>query len=84
MDLIEEIVLERVNEVIPLPEVGFREMLLSYSFRTLGWTNVDLAELVTNLEEALEVTFETNKFIDVEDDETIEDLVIYLELLKGL
>lgn len=83
MSIIESVVLERANEVIPLPEVGFREMLLSYSFRVLGWTNLDLAELIANLEEDLEVSISKSKFIDVEEEETLEDLVIYLELLKG-
>lgn len=83
MSIIESVVLERANEVIPLPEVDFREMLLSYSFRVLGWTNLDLAELIANLEEDLEVSISKSKFIDVEEEETLEDLVIYLELLKG-
>lgn len=83
MSIIEQVVLERTNEVIPLPDVGFREMLLSYTFRSLGWTNVDLAELIANLEEDLEVTISNDKFINVDNEETLEDLVIHLELLKG-
>jgi len=83
MDILEEVILSRVEEIVPLPDIGFREMLLQYSFKCLGWTNLDLAELMANLEEEFEVTIVTDKFIDVYDDETIEDVVNYISLLKG-
>lgn len=84
MDYLEEAIIERVEEIIPLPDAGFRVMLLQYTFKDLGWTTFDLSELVANLEEEFEVVFEVNKFIDVENEDTIEDLVNYISLLKGI
>lgn len=84
MDYLEEAIIERVEEIIPLPDVGFRVMLLQYTFKDLGWTTFDLSELVANLKEEFEVEFEVNKFIDVENEDTIEDLVNYISLLKGI
>lgn len=88
MDYLEEAIIERVEEIIPLPDVGFRVMLLQYTFKDLGWTTFDLSELVANLKEEFEVefevVFEVNKFIDVENEDTIEDLVNYISLLKGI